>query len=265
MRIGIVSFINAWPLTYYLKDFFPDAQIYAQVPSLLAQNLLQGQLDVALLSTIVHADLYPQTRIMPYLGVASDGPVLSVNLFLQKDQKEWNTKKNFCTVALDPASRSSNAMLKILFAHCYPNTKIQWTLPEMHTSLETRLQNADAVLAIGDTALQHIYTHQYWDLGQWWQQVFAKPFVYAAWIIRKQSADQKIFAGLQQSLDRGLANLPTIIHAARKQNPHLTMDLLERYFTRHIQYRHDSNHIQGLQMYFQQLKKLNLIGNVPEI
>src|SRR5574340_167298 len=45
IRIGVVSYLNARPLTFCLRDLAPDAQVSVDVPSRLADGLAAGTLD----------------------------------------------------------------------------------------------------------------------------------------------------------------------------------------------------------------------------
>ena len=103
LRIGSVSFVNARPLTYGLED------LVCEVPSRLTERFLAGDLDVALLPT-VEALRLRDCPVLPGMGISSPGPVDSVLLFARRPLTAART------VLLDPSSRTSSALARILFA-----------------------------------------------------------------------------------------------------------------------------------------------------
>ncbi|HEX3448747.1 MAG TPA: MqnA/MqnD/SBP family protein [Isosphaeraceae bacterium] len=48
IRVGAVSYLNAKPLYYGLCEHFPQIRLSMEVPSRLAEQLSDGELDVAL-------------------------------------------------------------------------------------------------------------------------------------------------------------------------------------------------------------------------
>src|SRR5438128_1752970 len=80
MRIGAVSYLNTKPLIYDLETLAPDAELILDHPSLLADQLQAGQLEVALIPIIEYFRAGTYT-LVPGISIASHGPVLSVTLF----------------------------------------------------------------------------------------------------------------------------------------------------------------------------------------
>ena len=52
LRVGAVSYLNAKPLYYRLEEFAPDVRLTMDYPSVLAEKLANGELDVALIPSI---------------------------------------------------------------------------------------------------------------------------------------------------------------------------------------------------------------------
>src|SRR5439155_26204047 len=80
VRIGAVAYLNSKPLIEDLAELANDAELILDVPSRLADDLLAGELDVALIPSIEilrDADY----EIVSDACVATRGPVLSVKLF----------------------------------------------------------------------------------------------------------------------------------------------------------------------------------------
>ncbi len=80
VRIGAVNYLNTKPLICDLAELAPEAQLILEPPSVLADMLAAGRLDVALIPAIEYfrAGSY---SVIPNIAIASRGPVLSVTLF----------------------------------------------------------------------------------------------------------------------------------------------------------------------------------------
>lgn len=177
LRIGAVNYLNTKPLIYQLEKHAPDWQLSLDVPSRLADQLSNGDLDIALIPVIEHfrAGNY---SVIPNVSIASQGPVLSVTLF---SRVPW---EKIQSVALDEGSRTSVALTKVLLKHRSSHL-IDFQLLPMDANpdqLET-----DAVLLIGDRAMRAClpgFEYAY-DLGQEWYQWTGLPFVYAFWSVRE--------------------------------------------------------------------------------
>ena len=66
LKIGAVSFINAYPLTKYLEF----KNIIYDIPSVLADKLANKELDVALISSIEYAKNFKQYRYISNLCIS---------------------------------------------------------------------------------------------------------------------------------------------------------------------------------------------------
>src|SRR5437899_3328531 len=87
IRIGAVNYLNTKPLIHELAELAPDAELRLEVPSLLADQLHRGQLDVALIPVIEYFR-HGGYRVVPDIAIASNGPVLSVTLFSRVPWKD---------------------------------------------------------------------------------------------------------------------------------------------------------------------------------
>ena len=77
IRIGAVSYLNSKPLVYHLGQLAENAELSLDYPSLLADQLAAGELDVALIPSI-EIIRNPECELISDACVASCGPVLSV-------------------------------------------------------------------------------------------------------------------------------------------------------------------------------------------
>ena len=105
LRIGPVSYLNSKPLIWGLNPALLDTD----VPAELSRKFFAGELDVALLPVfeILRAG---GARIVDDVAIACRGEVYSVIVASRTAFRESGT------IYLDPASRSSSALLRVLMA-----------------------------------------------------------------------------------------------------------------------------------------------------
>lgn len=213
IRIGAVEYLNTKPLICDLEKLAPEAELILEVPSLLADRLREGSLDVALIPVIEYfrAGTY---SIVPDISIASRGPVLSVTLF---SRTPWEKIKR---IALDAGSRTSAALCQTLLRKRHGVTPELVPLPMDHAAEDA---DADAVLLIGDRAMRAClpgFAHAF-DLGQEWHDWVGLPFVYAFWAVREGVELGPVAAALHEAKRRGLDRIGPIAH---DEAPRLGLD-----------------------------------------
>jgi len=217
-RIATVSFLNAWPLIEGLADR-SDISLVADVPSQLPELLHEDRADVALIP-IVEWFRGAGSEIVPGVSIATGGPVDSVKLFASVPPPEIRH------VAVDRGSRTSVALLRVLFAELWgvePDFKV------VEPRVATLLDEADAALVIGDRCFkaekrildEGLDVHAV-DLGEAWRQMTGLPFVFAVWVVgkgcvgRTDAAERRALADiLVRARDQGLERAPEL--AARAE------------------------------------------------
>lgn len=216
LRIGPVSYLNTKPL---IRGLDP-ATLHAAVPAQLAEKFFAGELDAALLPMFEILRAGGGT-LVDNVAIACEGEVYSVIVASRTDFA--GTER----IHLDPASRSSSALLRVLLAEFYPEG------PEI--AEEKKIPADAARLLIGDAAIkfrqQNGDAWQYHDLGKLWEEHTGLPFVFAAWIValpaNKKPAVFKAFRALKE---RGLAEREAI--AAEQPDPAFAL----KYLTDYIRY-----------------------------
>lgn len=216
MRFGAVPYLNARPLVEGLSP------LVLATPSDLALRFARGDLDVALLPVAAgEAAALPRVGT---LGIAAEGPVESVLLFLRREISAVRT------VALDPASRTSVALARLLL--------------EEAMGLSPRYVDppADAEVLIGDAALVRGATDEpRLDLAEEWTRRTGLPFVFAAWY-----GDPAAAPALEEAYARGRSGLGRYAREARLDLPAAR---LERYLRERIRYRIGPREEQGLALF----------------
>ena len=242
VRVGAVAYLNTKPLIEDLTTFAPAADLRLDLPSRLADQLRDGQLDVALIPVIEYFRAGGDYTVVPGVAIASRGPVLSVTLF---SRVPWGQIRS---VALDEGSRTSAALTKVLLFHKHglrPRT-VPLPIDANADALDT-----DAVLLIGDRAMQAClpgFPFAY-DLGQEWFEWTGLPFVFAVWAVRPGADLRGVDAGLRQARDHGVARAG---HIAWREAPRLNLDagLCRRYLTNILSFDLGPEELAGLRKFY---------------
>lgn len=157
IRLGRISYVNMAPLFFGL-----DAEVdeVSGVPTDLNRRLVDGEIDLAPISSIAYARHADTLRILPRVAVSSEGAVDSIQLVSPVPLPRVRS------VAVTPESATSVVLTRIL-------------LPEAeHVPLG---EEADATLLIGDAALKSMFEDPtpHYDLGRLWLERTGLPMVYA--------------------------------------------------------------------------------------
>ena len=152
-------------------------QVFTDSPASLADRLKSSDLDLAMIPSVEYFKSADTYRLVPSLCIASRGKVGTV-LFLTK--KPINEIRS---IAVDNRSRTSVALLKILFSFSSD--------PTIHTfppDLESMLVDHSAALIIGDAAFKLSDLDSsitVYDLSEEWFRQTGKTFVHAVLAVRK--------------------------------------------------------------------------------
>jgi chorismate dehydratase len=240
IRIGAVSYLNAKPLYYRLREFAPDVRLSMDVPSRLAEQLADGALDVALIPSVEYLrGAHRGYEIIPGFAIAAHGAVRSVKLF---SRVPW---EQVGRLALDAGSRTSQVLARIWLhaAHGVRPEQVE-ELPLGVSALES---TADAVLVIGDRAMRvpGDSFHDVVDLGQAWHSLTGLPFVFALWVARGGVELGDLPDALERSRATGLSMASSL---ARTHGPRLGLDYATcyDYLTRILSYDLGEPEIAGL-------------------
>jgi chorismate dehydratase len=251
VSFGCHSFLNAQPLLYPLLNHYlsHNLNLVLDSPGMISQLLREKKLDLAIIPSIE----YFRSRdylLVPDLAIASLGKVDSVLLF---SKKPWAA---LTRVAVDNSSRTSVAMLRIIFREQY---HIDPLLIPMVAEISQMLQEAEAGLIIGDRALgAKPLTPYVYDLGEEWYKLTGKPFVHAVmalWPGRDLSNELRI---LREAQNLGLSLLPEIARAGAK---YLGLDyqICLNYLQHKINYELGTAELEGLKYFADLAKKHDLI------
>jgi chorismate dehydratase len=242
IKVGAVSYLNTKPLIYGIKNHpvNHEIELTEEYPSLLAQKLINGDIDVGLVpvATIPHLK---EWHIVSDYCIGCDGPVASVCLFSEVRIEEVEK------VYLDYQSRTSVMLLKVLLKE-YWKKEVELINADAE-DYRDKIKGSTAGLVIGDRALEQKQHSTYcYDLGEAWKAHTGLPFVFAAWISHKKLPED-FAACFNEANKLGLESLDKVI----AENEYPFFDLKE-YYTKYISYGLDEEKKSGMLMFLEKIK-----------
>ena len=233
-RVSVVDFLNARPLTWgLLHEPPPGVEVFRDTPSSCAARLAAGEVDAGLIPSIEYQRI-PDLKAVGGLGIAASSEVRSVLLVSDV------SRERIRSVSLDPASRTSAALTRILLRRVYGLS------PEYREGPG----GADARLIIGDPALKtRLNGHVVLDLAALWRSFSGHPFVFAFWAIRERAASAEAVAVLRRSYAAGRGRLDAIVREEAASSG-LSEAVVEDYLRHALHYELDAGDLEGLALFY---------------
>jgi chorismate dehydratase len=243
IRLGRISYVNMAPVFYRL-----DAEVdeITGVPTELNRLLLDGQLDLAPISSIEYARHASSLRLLPRMCVSSEGAVESIQLVSRLPFTQIRS------VAVTPESATSVVLTRVLLPHAE------------HVPLD---EEADAKLLIGDAALKSAFENPtpHYDLGKLWLERTGLPMVFAVW-----AAPEPLVAGLPE-LEHALVASVRLARAEPERLAHEASErygypagYLARYFEK-LRYSFGPRERAGLYTFLEMARDVGELEHVPEL
>ena len=219
-RIGLPHYANTAPLVRYLE---PPAGVELRwgVPTELNRWLLEGSVDLSLVSSYFYLEQRGYLRALPDFSVAVLGPVYSVNLF---HKKPWHELRR---LALTGESATSVRLLEHLLERSGVKAELKAGAADL-----SALDEYDGVLLIGDRALsayaglltelptsvhdlsEAVSGVRVTDLSMRWFRETQLPFVFAVWATRADEPPPcEVVELLRQARRSGLGRLAEVAAA----------------------------------------------------
>ena len=242
LRISVVDFLNARPLTWgLLHEPPPGVEVLRDTPSVCAARLAAGEVDAGLIPSIEYQRI-PGLLAVPGLGIAASSEVRSVLLVSDV------SRERIRSVSLDPASRTSAALTRILLKRVYGLD------PEYREGGPGAGAGEDARLIIGDPALKtRLNGHVVLDLAALWRSFSGHPFVFAFWAIRRRSGDpavaREVAAILRLSWEAGRRRFDDIVRAEAAESA-LSEAVVGDYLRHALHYELDAGDLEGLRLFY---------------
>ncbi|HMV48651.1 MAG TPA: menaquinone biosynthesis protein [Blastocatellia bacterium] len=268
MRIAASTYLNSAPLVHsfvqgtlrHHYEFLGNA-----APSKCAAMLAAGQCEIALIPVIEYQRI-PGLRLIPEIAVASKQQVRSVLLAARRPLEEARE------VTLDTSSRTSQALVRILFAHRYKLQPVfRERTPDANVECENMLEGGDAALVIGDPAMRLSASAQrlgvrIYDLAEEWRTMTGLPFVFAVWAVREDACQDSpaLVRDFLEAKREGQSKLEEIA-AQYVSDLELPQEDLLGYLRDNVNYDLDTENIAGMRRYFDLAYELGVIPEVREL
>lgn len=229
-----------------LKDPPPHVSVSRDLPSVCAEKLAQGEADVGLIPSIEYQRI-PGLKVIPRLGIAAASEVRSVLLVANVSREKIGS------VSLDPASRSSAVLTRIILKKRYGVT------PRFFEPQEGLRERADASLIIGDPALKtRLNGHVVLDLAAEWRAFSGHSFVFAFWTVAPQTAAPGVEGILRASFEAGRRDFVRLV-AEESRESGLSEAVVEDYLRHCLHYELDSGDLAGLDLFYRLAAEEGLI------
>ena len=264
VRLGKIAFANC-DFPYYAIEHgklrTDDIDIIGAHPVELARMLREGELDISPISSIMYAK-QDDLLILPGLSITSNDFTKSV-LICSNGQIKMSDFEGK-TLCIPETTASSAALVKIILRLKGVNVRIRQC---NGTDIEKMLQQGDAALLIGDSAIHAIGKYRVIaDLGNEWKKLTGKKMVYALWVVRGDFARKNpekvkyVHDILLKSKDFAYENINEIAGNIGKQK-NIDCDFMREYLHT-LNYDFDKETIESLKLFFKYAREYGIIQDV---
>lgn len=238
-KISIVSYLNSKPFIYGFEKtgFSSLAEISIDIPSVCAEKLITGKVDIGLVPVAILPQLKKITIISDYC-IGSNGPVDSVLLVSDVPLDEIES------IVLDYQSRTSVELTKIL---CRKLWNIAPTFIQSQPDYEKQLGGKLAGVIIGDRALLYRHRFKYsYDLSEEWKKLTGLPFVFATWT-STIDLEESFLSEFNRSISEGMKLIELI--SQKEASSDFTKEQIKNYLTHSIDYRFDNRKQEAMELF----------------
>ena len=247
IKISIVNYTNTLPFKWALKrsNLYQEIELQEDIPSICAQKLKFGQVDLALVPVALLAELDNYFIESDYC-IGANGKVDSVKLYSAVPLEQIKT------VTLDYQSKSSIALTKVLY-------KFFWKHPveflEAKPGFEEKISDSNAAVIIGDRTFNLNGRYKYeLDLAEEWKNFTGLPFVFAVWVSNNKLPTVFINE-FNLVLKHGITNIFKSVeddYSGKIYDKKQTLN----YLTNRIDYNFDDQKIKALNLFLEYITKL---------
>lgn len=217
------------------------------IPAEGGRRLLNNMVDIAL-APVITLNSIPDGRVITNYCIGATEAVHTVCLFSTVPLQNINK------IYLDHHSMTSVQLLRILLKE-YWQKEVEFETAAVLPGLP---ENGDAALVIGDKAFEWHGKFPYtYDLAETWILYTGLPFVFAAWITRKE-IPETIVSSMNAAFKTGLEHITEVAKIISTEQ--LSEEDLLKYYTRHISYDLDDSKRKGLDLYLKKAASLPMLS-----
>ncbi|MEO0897033.1 MAG: menaquinone biosynthesis protein [Bacteroidota bacterium] len=247
-KIAMVSYINTRPFMDGFEQVFTEGEVDLQLlaPADCAKALKRGEADMALIPVGALSN-FQHIKILPDFCIGAKGPVNSVFIFSKLPIERCDH------IHLDPHSRSSNGLARILLKHYWRKD----LHIHSHTSRDfSRIKDHHAGVVIGDEAIRirDQYPYQY-DLSEHWYHLTGLGFPFAVWAFREESFSPFLLRKIHHAMKVGVTQRA---QSAKKWASYYKIDpeFAHTYLMDDIDFVFDQEKHKALKLYYKTLHAL---------
>ena len=243
IKISAVSYLNSKPFIYGLENSEIKQKIDLQLdmPSVCAQKLLEGTVDIGLIPVAIIPQLKEYHIISDYC-IGAEGKVASVMLYSDVPLNEIEN------IVLDYQSRTSVTLVQVLAKHFW---KISPSWIKAEIGFEKNVSGSSAAVIIGDRTfgIEGKYKYAY-DLAEEWQKFTGLPFVFACWVSNKKLAPD-FLNSFNNALRWGIEKMPELISEIESSGIYPTN--VDLYLNQNISYNFNDRKKKALELFLSYL------------
>ncbi len=258
--IGEYVSLGTYPYFYPLRYVFnkPQWLFLSGTPAQLEEYLHQGEVDVALVSSLSLAGRPHDFLVLPDVGYAARRHVREILLFsdmLLEDMDEMS-------VSLQNGALTSAAIIRVVLENYlqYQNQYIEGWGP------------AESFVLEGDPALRERVLARYsyvYDIGDLWGHYTKEPMIYYLWAIRRQALREKeemimLFCRMLRQAIQVSSSDWNRLALLMEGYDWIKRPMIHRLWN-HIEYVLKPEHFQGLERFFEDCQETGIIDEVPEL
>ncbi len=265
--IGKIDYINASPVYYGLDHgLAPDwIEMVDGPPAILNGMIKSCQLHISPVSSAFYGINHKELILLPDLSISCYGEVLSVILMTNYPIDELGSK----TIILTQDSATSSALVRLIAIQKGINPNF---ITAKLRTLSDLPPDADAAMIIGDAAMSQPWEERFKyriDLGNLWYDTTGLPFVFALWVVRRDSVVSH-YSEVKDALElfyksrqEGYKNIDKVIAAGAKR-----LGLSESYVGRYFELLKcdlDELKVKALDYFFTSLYQNQIVPDKIEI
>ncbi len=267
VNIGRIAFANCTPIFTSFERAASSVpyHLVPGVPSALNRLLAAGGIDLCPSSSVEYVKQAGKYFILPDLSISAIGPVKSVLLFSRIPLEQLDG----AVIGVTGETDTSVILLKVLLSRFFRFTN---SYERNCSSVDESLLRYTALLLIGDTAMKRAQADAapyVYDLGELWHRHTGLPFVFAFWLVRRDTALRRgnQIALLHQSLvaakTDAYVSYGAIAKSCIESNWYGEEGLID--YWNSISYDLSPRHCQGAKLFFRYATELGLLPDAPEL
>ncbi|MCS6905203.1 MAG: menaquinone biosynthesis protein [Bacteroidia bacterium] len=253
LKVAAVSYFNTVPFVKGLQSYFTPSELNLLLapPSQCIRAFKENIADVALVPTGALPDLngYVSTDgwyVLDKFCIGALEEVGSVFLFAHSPLEQLKI------IYLDPHSRTSNGLFKVLSAFYWKQKYLYQNQPDHWQNIHGR--NGGIVIGDKAIAIKPQFPYAY-DLALAWRQFSFLPFVFAVWVVRINKVPDFYLSKIAQAFQDGLEHKLewAKVEASRYG---FTQDFAQTYYEKYIDFELDDVKKNAIHLYLSYLAQI---------